>query len=380
MSVRIVPVADRKTRHAFVAFPYRLYRDCPQWVPPLWVDAMLPLRRDKHPFYEHSDAAFFLAYRGSEVVGRIAVLENTRFNAYHGTREAGFYFFDFVDDTEVADALVQAAVDWARGRGLHALVGPKGFAAFDGYGVLVEGFEHRQMMTMMNYNYPYYSRHLERLGFVKEVDFLSYPVEVAHFRVPERFWRVAEKVRRRYGLRVVTLRSRQDVRRWAPRVGRAYNETFVHNWEYYPLTEREVAFLAQNLQMVVRPDLMKLIVHGDHEEVVGFLLGFPDVSEALQQARGRLWPWNLVRLWRALYRTPAISLNGAGVHPRFQGRGGNVLLYTEMERTIRASGQFQRGELTQVAETARQMQQDLARLGVRPYKRHRVYRLRWAAA
>lgn len=375
MSVRIVPVRTRAQQRAFIAFVFALYRDCPQWVPPLWADAWLPLQRHKHPFYEHSEAAFFLAYRGSQVVGRIAVLENTRFNAYHGTREADFYFLDFVDDAEVAAALVQAAADWARGRGLDTLVGPKGFAAFDGYGLLVEGFEHRQMMTMMNYNYPYYPRHLERLGFRKEVDFFSYPAEVATFRVPERFWRVAERVRQRYDLRVVTLRSRRDVRYWAPRVGRAYNETFVHNWEYYPLTEREIAFLAQNLQWVVRPDLMKLIVHGDDEEVVGFLLGFPDVSEALQKARGRLWPWHVLRLWRALYRTDTISLNGAGVHPRYQGRGGNVLLYTEMERTIRTSGQFRHAELTQVADTATEMQRDLARLGVHPYKRHRVYRL-----
>ncbi len=379
MSVHVEPVRTRGQRRAFVAFPFRLYRGCPQWVPPLWADALLPLRKDKHPFYEHSDADFFLARRDGEVVGRIAVLENTRFNAYHGTRQAGFYFFDFVDDPQVSAALVEAAVAWARRRGLTALVGPKGFAAFDGYGVLVEGFEHRQMMTMMNYNYPYYARHLEALGFTKEVDFFSYPVEVATFRVPERFWRVAERVRRRYALRVVTLRNRKDVRYWAPKVGQAYNETFVHNWEYYPLTEREIDFLAQNLQMVVRPDLMKLIVHAAEERVVGFLLGFPDVSEALQRAQGRLWPWNLVRLWRALYRTDTISLNGAGVHPRFQGRGGNVLLYTEMERTIRTSGQFRRAELTQVAETATQMQQDLARLGVRPYKRHRVYRLAWGA-
>ncbi len=379
MSVQVEPVRTHGQRRAFVAFPFRLYRGCPQWVPPLWADALLPLRKDKHPFYEHSDADFFLARRDGEVVGRIAVLENTRFNAYHGTRQAAFYFFDFVDDPAVSAALVEAAVAWARRRGLTALVGPKGFAAFDGYGVLVEGFEHRQMMTMMNYNYPYYARHLEALGFVKEVDFFSYPVDVATFRVPERFWRVAEKVRRRYDLRVVTLRSRKDVRYWAPKVGQAYNETFIHNWEYYPLTEREIAFLAQNLQMVVRPELMKLIVHGAEARVVGFLLGFPDVSEALQRARGRLWPWNLVRLWRALYRTDTISLNGAGVHPRFQGRGGNVLLYTEMERTIRTSGQFRRAELTQVAETATQMQQDLARLGVRPYKRHRVYRLTWNA-
>lgn len=375
--VRVIQVdTDNRTQvWRFVRFVYDLYRDTPQWVPPPLMDAMLPLNRRKHPFYEHSDADFFLAERDGQVVGRLAVLENRRFNAYHGTRQASFYFFDVVDDLEVAEALFQRAFEWAEARGLDTLVGPKGFGPFDGYGVLIEGFEHRQMMTMMNYNFPYYPRLLEALGFEKEVDFVSTYLHVANFRLPERIHRIAERVQQRGTFQVHTFRSKRELRAWADKIGRAYNETFVENWEYYPLTEREIAFVTHQLLTIAVPQLIKIITHKD--EVVGFLFGFPDVSAALQRARGHLCPWNLVDLLLELRRTKWIAFNGAGVLPRFHGHGGNVLLYAEMEKTVRQSGQFEHAELTQVAETAVQMRRDLENLGSKPYKTHRVFRKRF---
>src|SRR5690606_20619693 len=137
---------------SFVDLPYRLYSDCPQWVPPLYIDAYLPLNRKKHPFFEHSEADFFIAVRDGEVVGRICAAINRRFNDYHKTKKAQFYGFEAINDQDVANALFQAAIDWARARGMDTLIGPKGLSPFDGYGILVDGFEHRQMMTMMNYN------------------------------------------------------------------------------------------------------------------------------------------------------------------------------------------------------------------------------------
>ena len=157
----------------FVRIPYRLYANHPQWVPPLFMDAETQLNRTKHPFFEHSDADFFIASKDGLDVGRIAALENKRFNEYHKTKQAQFYLFDCVDDQEVANTLFDRVFDWAKNRGLDTIVGPKGFGALDGYGIQVEGFEHRQMMTMMNYNYPYYVNLVENLGFTKEVDFVS---------------------------------------------------------------------------------------------------------------------------------------------------------------------------------------------------------------
>ena len=370
ITIEQVDTRSRKQVDRFLRIPFRLYASHPQWVPPLLMDVRTMLNRQKHPFYEHSDADFFIAVRDGQDVGRIAALENRRFNEYHDTRQAQFYLFECEDDQEVATALFERVFEWARVRGLDRVIGPKGFGALDGYGLLVEGFEHRQMMTMMNYNYAYYPRLVEALGFEKEVDFISCYINADTFRLPERIHSIAERVQRRGTLTVQRFRSKRVLLKWASRIGEAYNRAFVENWEYYPLTEAEVKFLVSNLVMVANPRLIKIITHGD--DVVGFLFGFPDVSAALQRAQGRLLPFGIIDLLLEMRRTKWVALNGAGILPEFQGRGGNALLYSEMEKTILEFG-FQHADLTQVAETAVQMRRDLINLGGKPYKNHRVY-------
>ncbi len=191
VQVEQVDLSDRNQINQFIKFPFRLYQDHPYWVPPILVDMQTALNPQKHPFYEHSAADFFLAKADGLVVGRITALENTRYNEYHETRQAQFYYFDCIDELEIAQALFDRVAEWARGRGLNQLVGPKGFGALDGYGLLVEGYEHRQAMTMMNYNHPYYPDLLERQNFRKLVDFVSCYLQADQFRLPERVHRIA---------------------------------------------------------------------------------------------------------------------------------------------------------------------------------------------
>jgi hypothetical protein len=354
----------------FTRIPYRLYKNHPQWVPPLFIDAEMQLNRSKHPFYEHSDADFFLATKDGRDVGRITALENKRFNAYHKTKQAQFYLFECEDDQEVANALFERVFDWANLRGLNHIVGPKGFGALDGYGIQVEGYEHRQMMTMMNYNYPYYVRLVENLGFTKEVDFISCYMNKETFHLPERIYKIVERVKTRSNLGVQRFETKKDLRSWANKIGKLYNDSFINNWEYYPLTEKEIKFLLENILTVADPRLIKIITHND--DAIGFLFGFPDLSAALQRANGRLLPFGLIDLMLEMKRTKWVSLNGVGVLPEYQGVGGNALLYVEMENTLHDFN-FEHADLTQVAETAVQMRHDLENVGGRAYKNHRVY-------
>jgi hypothetical protein len=356
----------------FVEFYYDLYKDCPQWVPPLFGDAYLPLNRKKHPFFEHSDADFFLAERDGKVVGRICSGENKLFNEYHKTRKAQFYFFDTIDDLEVAKALFDAAFDWARQRGLDTMIGPKGLSPFDGYGILNEGFEHRQMMSMMNYNYAYYPKLVESLGFEKEVDFVSCYLPAEAFKIPERVERIAQWAMQRGNLWVKHFKSKRELVGWAQRIGRTYNKTFINNWEYYPFTQGDVDYAVQNVFMVADHRLIKLIMHGD--DIVGFLFAFPDASAALQRAKGHLFPLGIVDLLIEMKRTKTVSGNGMGVLPEFQGTGGNALLYYELGKTVLEDFNFKFVEMTQVAETTRQMRADLKNLNGVEYKNHRVFR------
>jgi len=370
VEIEKVDTTNKNQVRRFIRIPFRLYVNHPQWVPPLLIDAQLYLNRQKHPFFEHSDADFFIAHRDGQDVGRIAVLENRRFNQYHSSRQAQFYFFDCEDDQEIASALFERVFEWAGGRKLDTVIGPKGMGPLDGYGLLVEGYQYRQMMTMMNYNYPYYPTLVESLGFTKEVDFVSCYIGADSFQLPERIHQIAERIQKRGTLTVQRFTTKRELKAWAGRIGQSYNKAFVNNWEYYPLTEREIDFVVDNIMLVADPRLIKIINHGD--EVVGFLFGFPDVSAALQRARGRLLPFGIIDLLLEMRRTEWIALNGAGILPEFQGRGGNALLYSEMEKTIN-NGRFKHADLTQVAETAVQMRHDLENVGGKPYKNHRVY-------
>jgi GNAT superfamily N-acetyltransferase len=371
ITIEKIDTTSKEQVRQFTRFPFRLYKNYPQWVSPLLVDAEMQLNRNKHPFFEHSEADFFLAKREGKIVGRIAVAVNISFNKYHDTKQAQFYLFDCEDDQEAASALFENAFDWARERKLNRVVGPKGFGPLDGYGILVEGFEQRQMMNMMSYNYPYYPKLIEAVGFEKEVDFVCCHLNTEKFHLPERIHRIAERVQKRGTLNVKTFSSKKELRSWADRIGKAYNNAFVNNWEYYPLTENEIKFVLENILVIAIPKLIKVITHGD--DVVGFLFGFPDVSAAMQRARGKLLPLGILDILIDLRRTKLVALNGAGILPEFQGMGGNALLYSEIDKTVHEHG-FIDAELVQVAETAVQMRSDLVNIGAVPYKNHRVYR------
>lgn len=361
---------DPRAVKRFVRCHNDLYSGCPQWVPPFMVDIETMLNKNKHPFYEHSDADFFIAEQDGKVVGRIAAIENKPYNRYHDTKQAVFYLYDSIDDQEVSNGLFDRVFDWARKRGLNRLVGPKGFSAFDGYGICIEGFELRQMMNMMNYNFPYYRTLLENYGFEKEVDFNSTYIDPKKFILPEKVHEISRRIQEKGTFTVKRFKNKGELKQWAWKIGQAYNKTFVNNWEYYPLTDREIKFLLDNLMVVAVPDLIKVITHKD--EVVGFLFAFPDVSAAMQRGKGKITPWGVVDLLLELRRTKWVSLNGVGVLPEFHGRGGNALLYSEIAKTV-TSGRFLDAELTQVAESAVQMRQDLHNLGAREVKNHRVY-------
>ena len=373
LTVEKIDTESKAQVRRFVRMPYKLYESNENWVPPINIDVEIKLNRKKHPFYEHSAADFFIVVRDDQIVGRIAALENIPFNTHHKTHKGQFYLFECENDQEAANALFTRVFEWCKSRGLDTLIGPKGFGVMDGYGIQVEGFAHRQMMHMMNYNYPYYPSLLENLGFEKEVDFVSCYVNAEKFILPERIHRIAERVRQRGTMGVQLFNNRNELKAWAKRIGVLYNKSFVNNWEYYPLTEREIDFALQDLLTVADPRLIKIITHQD--EAVGFLFGFPDVSAALQRAKGRLFPIGIVDLMLEIRRTGWIAMNGAGILPEYQGRGGNALLYVEMENTLKDFRyKFKHADLTQVAETAVQMRQDLINLGGEMYKNHRVYR------
>jgi hypothetical protein len=382
LKIEILDSDKRSDVIRFYKIPFSMYANTPQWVPPLWADLSMQLNRKKHPFYEHSDADFFIAVKDGKDVGRIAVMENKPYNKYHNRKIAAFYLFECVADQGVANALFDRVFVWARKRGLDSVMGPKGFGPLDGYGMLVDGFDHRQTMMMSSYNRPYLPHMLETLGFRKEVDFITCLIERRMFQMPERVHSIAERVLKRGAFKVLSFRNKKELLRWIPSFIKAYNAAFVKNWEYYPLSDWEVNFVVDNIIQFLDQDLIKIMTHND--AVVGFILSFPDISEALQRTRGYIPPLALLDsipppraildILREAKRTKWLALNGGGILPEFKGIGGNALMYSEMEKTINGRvQQFEFGELCQVAETAVEMRSDLANIGGRAYKNHRVF-------
>jgi hypothetical protein len=373
ITVEQIDLSNKKQVDEFLKLPFRLYKNHPQWVPPFIDDIRLMLNKAKHPFYELNDADFFAVYRDGQMVSRIAAMENRSFNNYHNVKKAQFYLFETENDQEAVNALFARTFEWAKARGLDTIVGPKGFSAFDGYGIQVEGFELRQMMTMMNYNYDYYPKLVEAVGFEKEVDFVSCYLPRKNFALPEKAQEIARRVEERGKFKVVKFKNKRQIIAMAQQIGEAYNNTFVNNWEYYPLTQGEIKLLLDNLLSVVDPQLIKIITYD--EKIVGFLLAFPDISAALQRHGGHINPISIIDMVLEMKRTKWVSLNGVGVLPEYHGRGGAALMYSEMEKTIKNFG-FDHAELTQVAETAVQMRKDLINVGGKPYKNHRIYRIK----
>jgi hypothetical protein len=367
---RVDPTNRRDVRR-FVEFPFALYRNSPLWVPPFVHEARAQLDPQKHPFYEHSAAAFFLAGEKDEVLGRLAVLDNRRHNEYHGARVAFFHLFDAVEDRAVSRALFGAACDWARERGLQEMWGPKGFWALDGQGILVAGFEHRPAVGVP-YNDAYYGDLVEAAGFEKKFDLLSWYMD-RQLEFPERFLEVAARVKERRGFRSVTFRTKAELRALTPQVLKVYNESFSEVQAYTPISAAEAGAMTERLLSVADPRLIKLLLKGD--ELAGFVVAYPDLSAAIQRCRGRMWPTGWYHLLREFKRTRWITFNGAAILGPHRGLGGNALLYAELYRTLIDHPQYDYADLVQTQETNVRINQEMAAVGVEAYKRHRVYRL-----
>ena len=233
---RVLP-SDRAAIRDFINFPFRLYKGEELWVPPLRRELRSYLTR-KHPFFDHSDAAYFLARRDGQVTGRIAAMEHRPYNQHHGTNTAFFGLFECIDDQLSAQALLDAAADWARARGLSSILGPKGFVRSAGTGLLVEGFDQFPALGIA-WNFPYYERLVSSAGFAKATDYLSGWLDPSA-KGDERLSRVAEIARKRGSFSIRAFKRRGELKAVLPGLKRIQHEAFASNPNYVPSTDAEI--------------------------------------------------------------------------------------------------------------------------------------------
>ena len=376
-----VNTKDKAQVRQFLQLPFEMYKDVPQWVPPLAMDAANQLNRKKHPFFKHSDAAFLLAVRpspqpsprgrGGRSVGRLCILDNRNYNAFNKSRTAHFFLFDCEDDVEMSCALFDAAFAWAKKRGLNHVEGPKGLTALDGLGLLVKGFEHRPALGIP-YNRDYYARLIEAAGFTSKGDILSGHLSpnTLNSEAWDRIDRASELVQKRRGLRVSNFKTRGDMRKAVPQLLELYNGALGQSEGNVPFTPDEAKAMADQLIWFADPRLVKIVYKDDTP--VGFLLAYPDIGEAVKKTGGKIFPFGWLTLLRALRKSDWINVNGAGILEEHRGAGGTAVLFSEMRKSVVAGG-FSHADLVQIGVENTKMQRELRELGIDFYKTHRMY-------
>jgi len=370
MDILQLDLTNRTHRKAFLELPFRIYADTPQWVPMMESDAKLMLDTKKHPYYQHSQAVFFLAQEGGRTLGRLAVLNNQLGNRYSHTSEGFFYLFECENNLDAAQALFDAGCQWARERGLTFLTGPHGFTQLDGGGLLVKGFEHRPAFGML-YNLSYYSELIEACGLVHIYDSVSGYID-ANIEFPVRIMELSERIQERRGLHIARFTTRKDLKKFIPKLKDLYNGAMIGTEGGIPLTDGEVDAIANQLLWFVDPKLVKIVMKGD--QPVGFLLAYPDISKALQKTKGRLFPFGWLTLMLELRRSDFLNINGAGLLDEYRGSGGTAILFTEMFKTVKEGGRFKAAEAVQIGTENDRMQREMKNFGIDFYKMHRTYR------
>ena len=382
---------QKKQVDDFIRLPFSIYRNISQWVPPLQMDERRRLSPKHFPFYRHSRAAFFLAYQQSgpidgrsnpvdertRPIGRLAVLDNHRYNEFNKTKTAFFYLFECENNKDAATALFDAGFDWARSRGLNSVLGPKGFTPLDGFGLLTKGFEHRPAFGLP-YNPAYYVDLIEAQGFIKESEAVSgYLGKEVQF--PPRIHHLADRIAQRRGLRILRCNTRHDLRAIMPLLKELYNNSLSGTEGTVPLTDEEISSMANQLIWLADPKLVKLVMKDEDprqgkNKAVGFLLAYPDFSAALQKTKGKLFPFGWLTLLRELRHTDWININGAGLIPEFRGSGGTAILYSEMFKSVSENPRYQHADVVQIGIENENMVREMDNFGIQFYKMHRTYK------
>ncbi|MCC8094123.1 MAG: hypothetical protein LIP05_01415 [Tannerellaceae bacterium] len=337
MDIVVKEVTDKKELKKFVKFNIDLYKGNPYHIPGLIEEEMVTLDPKKNPAFEVCDAVLFLAYRGKEIVGRIAGIINRPSNEVWGQKHARFGFVDFIDDEQIVDALFTAVEKWAKGYGMEVLHGPLGFTDLDHEGMLVEGFD--QLGTMATiYNYPYYPQHMERMGYVKDQDWHEFKIYIPE-GIPEKHQRVGEIVKKKYGLKVLKFTSRKEIWPYAQCIFETLNVAFAPLYGFAPLTQKQIDYYVNQYIPMIRLDMVTVIIREEDDAVVGFGISLPSLSRALKKVKGRLFPFGFIHLLKALKAKPkVVDLYLMGVLPEYQNKGVNALLFNDLIPVYRNLG------------------------------------------
>jgi hypothetical protein len=366
-AVRIEKVESKKDLRAFLLFPWRVYEGNACWVPPLISEMKERLDPARNPFFEHAERELFLARRNGEISGRIAAILDQNHNAFHGEKVVFFGFYESLNDSETAGALLEAAAGWGRARGMEVLRGPVSPSMNDECAFLLEGFDSPPVI-MMPYNPPYYLELMEKCGLVKAKDLYAFFMTRDH-TTSEKVRIIADEMRRRTRIRVRTLAVKtadQEVKK----IQDVYNNAWEKNWGFVPWTPNEMKYMVGKLKRLADPRLV--ILAEDEGRPVGFALGLPNYNEVLKRMNGRLTPPRLLKFLYYRRRIEGMRALVFGILKEYRQGGLSYYLYSELEKNALRAG-YKWGEMSWQLEDNEPVNRFNLSIGGKIYKKYRIY-------
>lgn len=369
MTLLIREVKTRQELRTFVHFPQFLFKGSPYWVPPLYKNVLNTFSPVKNAAYEYSRSRQWLVLRGGKVVGRVAAILSEGHRQRWNQAYMRFGWIDFVDDPAVSSALMGKVEEWATESGCSAVHGPLGFTDMDQAGMLVEGFEELGTLATI-YNHPYYPVHLERLGYVKDIDWVEYELTVPA-EPDAKIARLSEIILRRENLHLVTLEHKKEILPYAKEIFVLFNEGYQNLYGYVPLNDKQVESYTQQYFSLIKPEYVPLVVN-EEGKMVAFGITMPSLTRAMQKANGRLLPFGFIHLLQALNKNERADLYLVVVKPEYQGKGVNAVLINRITEVFIQKG-IRKVESNPELETNHLVQGQWKHFESRQHKRRRSY-------
>jgi hypothetical protein len=368
MALEVTEVRTRRELREFIHLPAKVNRTNPLWIPPIYMDDWKFFDAKKNRAFQYADTVLALARRDGRVVGRIMGIVNRRCNELRQEWTGRFGFLECYEEHDVFNAMIQFVENWARGLGMKKLVGPMGFSDQDPQGFLYEGFEHEPTLASYH-NFPYVVRFTEAAGYTKEVDYVDYTVKIPD-RLPSFYEKISARVERQPDLRLLEFEKRKDLKPYISRIFGLMNATYQDIYGYVPLNEAEIDALVRQYLPVIDPRFVKIVVQNDN--VVGFIIGMPNMNKGLRQCRGHLFPFGILQIMAAMKKTKQLDLFLGAIRKDCRGRGIDVLLGAAMMRSAIAAG-FETMDSHHELEGNTKMRAEMERMGGQIVKRFRIY-------
>lgn len=326
--ITITEVTTKKAFNRFFEFPYILFKDDKMWVPQILSGEKNCFNPKKNPVFKYCKVKLFLAYQGNKVVGRIAGIINDKVNEVWTQKRIRFGWIDFIENKEVAQALLKAVEDWGRTLCLNEIVGPMGFSNMDKVGMKVEGFEIDDPMSCY-YNPAYYPKIMEEIGYVKDVDTIQYLISGSQ-PVPEKLLKINNLITEKYKLKIVKGISKKElVKRYGVKLFETLNKTHAQLYGFVPLNKELIQYYIKQQFPFLDLNLICFIVD-KNDDIVGYGISMPSFVEALRKSKGKMFPFGWLHFMKALRNFDTIDLLLTGVTPEWQHKGIHSLYHTEM--------------------------------------------------